>query len=328
MVNNVIIETSGVSFPVKPGQSILEAALSVNINLEYSCSNGQCGECIAQLVSGNIKSEPYSADIKLSERQLLTCSSYLESDVVIKADYFEELEGIERKTIPAKVDSFQRIGSEITIITLRLPPASGFRFLPGQFIDLMWSGEKRSYSIANRSLLDNKIELHVKKVEAGLFSDLIFNELAINRLFRIHGPLGSFFVRENNNPVIFLCTGTGFAPVKAMVEHLIEINTQRPIYIYWGARNRGDVYSSLPKSWAKQHSNISFTSVLSREEKLEDAEVAGYCQDIVVKKFDDLSNFDVYACGSTNMIHSAKELLVNQGVSSDNFYSDAFLASN
>ncbi len=328
MVKHVTLEPSGVTFTVKPDQSILDAALSENINLEYSCSNGQCGECIAQLISGNVSSSLHSEDIKLTEGQLLTCSSYLESNVIIKADYFKELEGIERKTIPVKVDSYQLVGDEVIIITLRLPPRVKFNFLPGQFIDLMWDGDKRSYSIATHALLENKIELHIKKLEGGLFSDLIFNELAINQLFRFYGPLGTFFVRDNNKPVIFLCTGSGFAPVKAMVEQLIKVNTQKEIHIYWGARYRSDVYSPSPQNWAEQYSNISYTSVLSREQKLDGNEMAGYCQDVVVQKFNDLSKFEVYACGSDKMIHGAKDLFIKQGIVPESFYSDAFLVSN
>jgi CDP-4-dehydro-6-deoxyglucose reductase len=328
MVKRVIIEPSCISFPVNSGQSILEAALSVNINLDYSCSNGECGECVAQLVSGKVKSAPYSDNIRLTEEQLLTCSSYLESDVVLKADYYKELEGIDRKTIPAKVDSYQIVGGDIAIITLRLPPMTKFVFLPGQFVDLMWRGTKRSYSIAIHALQENKIELHVKKVEGGLFSDLIFNELVINQLFRFYGPLGTFFVRESNKPAIFLCTGAGFAPVKAMVEQIIESNAQREVYIYWGVRYRSDLYSFLPKEWAQQYSNISYTSVLSREQDIHDNEIAGYCQNAVVQEFDDLSGFEVYACGSENMIHEAKDLFIKQGCFPYDFYSDAFLVSN
>jgi CDP-4-dehydro-6-deoxyglucose reductase len=328
MTNRVRLIPSGIEFEVKDGQTILAGALAANINLEYSCSNGQCGECKVVLASGEVLSDKCNTEITLHGGEILSCASYPQNDLVVQAKYFKELDGIKRKILPAKVDSFQYILDDVLLLTLRLPPAAVLDFLPGQYIDLMWSGSKRSYSIASHNLIDNKLELHIKKVDQGLFSEVLFNELKVNQMFRLNGPLGTFFIREGTAPIIFICTGSGFAPVKSMIEGLLAGNSTRDIYIYWGARNREDLYSELPYRWARDFENIHFTPVLSRENQLLNGESSGYCQDVIVEQHKELTGLEVYACGSTVMIHAAKTKLIDQGLKIENFHSDAFLPSN
>lgn len=328
MPKTVKLLPSEVEFLVQKDQTILEAALSKNINLEYSCSNGQCGECVAILESGDVSKGEHSLDVDLKEKQILTCMSFPKTNLVVKARYFKELESIERKTLPVKVDSYEYISDEILTIKLRLPPTANFEYLAGQYIDLMWNGQKRSYSLASNKVINNILELHIKKVEAGVFSAFLFNELKINQLLRFYGPLGTFFIRESKHPVILLCTGSGFAPVKAMVEKLIEEKTDRDVHIYWGGRYRKDLYSDLPIQWSKQYPNIFYTLVYSRESELLSDEAKGYCQDEVLKQHKNLNGFEVYACGSNEMIHDAKSLFVKHGLQDENFHSDSFLPSN
>jgi len=325
---NVSLSPSQVEFTVQDGQSILDAALAENITLEYSCSNGQCGECIATLQTGKVDSANHAADVELREEQILTCMSYPISDIVLQAKYIKELQHIKRKTIPAKVDEIKHISDDVLTLKFRLPPTANFEYLPGQFIDLMWNGQKRSYSLASSKVINNTLELHIKKVESGLFSEFLFNDLKENQLLRFYGPLGTFFVRESKQPIIFLCTGSGFAPVKSMVEQLIDSNSERQIYIYWGGRYRTDLYSDLPNYWANQSDSINFTAVYSRDTKLNNGEAKGYCQHEVLKEHQNLNGFEVYACGSDEMIHDAKNLFIKHGLQDDNFHSDSFLPSN
>jgi len=327
MSYNVRLSPSQVEFTVQDGQTILDAALVENITLEYSCSNGQCGECTATLQSGKVGSTANTAEVDLKESQILTCMSYPTSDIVLKAKYIKELQHIKRKTIPVKVYAIQHISDEVLILKFRLPPTANFQYLSGQFIDLMWNGEKRSYSLASNKVINNIFELHIKKVANGVFSGFLFNDLKENQLLRFYGPLGTFFVRDSNHPIIFLCTGSGFAPVKSMVEQLIESNSGRQIYIYWGGRYRKDLYSELPKSWTK-HDNINFTSVYSRELEVSKGEAKGYCQHVVLQQHKNLNGFEVYACGSDEMIHDAKDLFIEHGLQDDKFHSDSFLPSN
>jgi len=328
MSYNVRLSPSETEFSVQDGQSILDAALAENITLEYSCSNGQCGECKATLQSGNVDKKVHTADVALEENQILTCMSYPTSDIVLQAEYIKELQHIKRKTIPAKVGGIKHISDDVLILILRLPPTAHFEYLSGQFIDLMWSGQKRSYSLASNKVINNTVELHIKKVENGVFSEFLFKDLKENQLLRFYGPLGTFFIRDSKQAIIFLCTGSGFAPVKSMVEQLIESNSDRQIYIYWGGRYRKDLYSILPKEWAKEYENINFTSVYSKETELVSGEAKGYCQHEVLKQHNNLNDFEVYACGSDEMIHDAKNLLIENGLQSDKFHSDSFLPSN
>jgi len=327
MSYNVRLSPSNIEFTVQDQQSILEAALAENITLEYSCSNGQCGECKALLESGIVDEKEHAEDIHLEKNQILTCMSHPKTDLLLKAEYFKELQHIKRKTVPVKVDEIKHISDDILILKFRLPPTASFEYLSGQFIDLMWNGQKRSYSLASNKVINNILELHIKKVESGVFSDFLFNQLKENPILRVFGPLGTFFVRESELPIIFICTGSGFAPVKSMVEQLIENNSERKIYIYWGGRYRSDLYSELPKQWAKQYTNISYTSVYSKQIKLIQGEAKGYCQHEVLKQHQNLSRFEVYACGSDKMIHDAKTLFVEHGLQDDKFHSDSFLPS-
>lgn len=330
----VRLEPSQLEFIVQKGQTILEAALLNRVNLEYSCSNGQCGQCKAILLAGDVTANNCSKDSELNEREILTCCSYPNSDLALHATYFPELRDIERKTLPVKVDQFILLNENVLSITFRFSPTAKFDFLPGQFIDLSWNGQKRSYSIANANLVGHKIDLHVKKVEGGLFSEHLFNELKVNQLFRLHGPLGSFFIRESNSPLIFMCTGTGFAPIKAMIEHLIASSSQKQIFIYWGAQLLQDLYSDLPLQWSQKHSNIHFIPVLSREQNIKtgldnlNSLKGKYIQDEIVKRHNNLQSYEVYACGSAQMIHDAQTTLIKHGLDPEKFYSDAFLPSN
>ena len=262
MSKSIQLLPSNIEFQFSGSETILNAALSKNINLEYSCNNGQCGQCKAELLEGEVivleEMREQVALHGLVHNEILTCCTRPETDLKIQADYYDQLSHIVKKTIPAKVDSFEFVNDDVITIVLRLPPTSKFDFLSGQFIDLIWSGEKRSYSIANSNSIKNTVELHIKKVPGGLFSEHLFNNLKENMLFRINGPLGTFFLRESSSPVIFMCTGTGFAPVKAMVEKLIENSSKREVYIYWGGRTAKDLYSQLPDEWDKQYQNIKY----------------------------------------------------------------------
>lgn len=322
-MKTIHLEASDVSFPAQEKQTILAAALANDINLEYSCSNGRCGKCKAQLLKGTVDHIDSSFSQALSKNEILTCRSIPSEDLIIKASYFPELAHIKRKTLPSKVDSFTLVSSDVINLVLRIPETANFDFLSGQYIDLTLNGSKRSYSIASAKVLDNKFELHIKKVENGLFSNVLFNELKINQLIRFHGPLGTFFLRDNNAPIICLCTGTGFAPVKSIIENLIASGSNRKVYIYWGGRTAEDLYSSLPEAWAKQYEHIKYIPVLSRT-----AAKVKYVQNVVIEHHQNLSEFEVYACGSENMIQDAKQLLISNGLKSENFYSDAFVPSD
>ena len=306
-------------------KTILESAIANNISLEHSCKTGQCGVCKAKLLSGEIEIQEGLVCDFMEPSEILTCCAVPKSDITIECRYVSELEGIKTQTLPAKVDSFSYLAEDVIEVYFRFPLTAKFGYLSGQYIDLIWNGKKRSYSIAT-SEGGKRIAIQVKRVNGGAFSKMFFGELEVNQLFRVSGPLGSFFCRDNSLDKVFICTGTGFAPVKSMVENLIAKNSGCNVYIFWGARTPEELYSDIPVKWGEQYENIYYQSVFSRSVG-DVGDFYGYVQDAVVASGINLKEVDVYACGSSNMIASAKKLLLENGLNINNFYSDAFLAS-
>lgn len=326
MLLNIKLQPSGVNFDADKSVTILDAALDNNINIEYSCKDGTCGSCKAKLISGEVEQ---GDNISLSNEDLangfiLTCCAKAKSDIEINVNYYPELSHIKKKTYPCKLDDIKFIGLDIAILTLRLPPTAKIEYLSGQFVDLIINGQRRSYSIANAP--DGKIELHIRKVPNGVFSKLIFNELKLQQLLRIEGPQGTFFVRNNERPLIFLAGGTGFAPVKAMVEELIKNNDLRPIHIYWGMPEAKLFYSEIAKEWAMEYPNIQYIPVVSGADNSWGGKT-GFVHQTVIEDFSELNSYSVYACGSLAMISAAHQAFVAHGLAEDQFFSDAFVPS-
>jgi CDP-4-dehydro-6-deoxyglucose reductase, E3 len=263
------------------------------------------------------------ADSEKSNGIFLTCTSKALSDITIEAHYLPELSGIEKKIVPTKIDAIYFPVPNVAILHLRLPPTAKFNYLPGQFIDLMYNGVNRSYSIASAPAENNRIELHIRKVENGKFSNFVFNEFKPNQLLRIQGPIGSFFVRNNEKPLIFLAGGTGFAPIKAMVESLIIQDDKRAIHIYWGARVQSDIYSNLPTEWAVKYPHIKSHIIVSDDELWLGRN--GFAHQAILDDFDKLDGFVVYACGATAMIDIARQTFIEKGLDEHSFIADAFL---
>lgn len=323
---NIKLQPSGITFNAGETATILDSALENNINIEYSCKDGTCGSCKAKLISGEIEQGENSAltNEDISNGFILTCCSRPKTNIEINVNYYPELSHIKKKTYPCKLDNIEIIGSDIAILSLRLPPTARIEYLAGQFIDLIINGQRRSYSIANAS--GGNIELHIRKVSNGVFSQIIFNELKLQQLLRIEGPQGTFFVRDNDRPLIFLAGGTGFAPVKAMVEELINKNDQRPIHIYWGMPQGRLFYSDIVNKWSVEYPNIQYVPVVSEEDSSWHGQT-GFVHQAVINDFPDLSNFSVYACGSLAMISAAHQEFVEYGLAEDQFFSDAFVSS-
>ncbi len=320
---------SNIEFASEQESTILAAALKENIFLEHSCSVGNCGSCKVQVISGDVQSnDPYEV-LTVDETNnniVLTCCSKTMTDCEIKAVYYAELSNIKRKVVAAKVNSIDFPAVDIAIVKLRLPPTARFDYLPGQYVHLSFQGVSRSYSIANAQEVSKGIELHIREVPDGEMSKKIFQNLKENDLVRLDGPVGTFFVHDSERPVIFLAGGTGFAPVKAMVEALIEKGSQRPIYIYWGSQTVAGLYSEQPYEWEQQNFNVRYIPVISGN-VVEWEGRTGYVHSAVLEDFDSLSTFDIYACGSPLMINAAQSEFINKHHPSDQFYSDAFVAS-
>ncbi|MFG0888091.1 FAD-binding oxidoreductase [Vibrio sp. CJQ_6] len=319
MLYNIEIKPAGVTY--KSEENLLDDALKQSIPLEHSCKTGDCGACSAELLQGDVENE--NGEL-ISQGQFLTCQSRAKSDAVLKANYYPELAHIEQQTLPCKLASIAFPTSDIVILKFRLSPTAKFDYLPGQYVDLNYKGVKRSYSIANAKSATKEVELHIRRVENGKMSDLLFDPgLKVNQLMRMEGPKGTFFVRDGDKPLIMIATGTGIAPIKAVVERLISNKDPRTVYIYWGMRYSTEMYNTGLESIAADSGNIHFFPVLSRETSVTMGKV-GYVQNAVVQDFESLKPFDVYACGSPEMIKQAKGIFEQKELSTDCFFSDAF----
>jgi CDP-4-dehydro-6-deoxyglucose reductase len=324
MTTIIKLSPSQITFNAIKNKTILESALESGVVLEHSCKNGSCGMCESILLTGEV-SDQQENTYKTGEC-FLTCQCKPCSDTVtIEAEYYPELAEQTKKIVPCKVSSVNVVANEYITIKFRLPPTVSFTFLPGQYINLHYQGVVRSYSIANANIQDG-IELHIRRVSNGTMSNLLFNDLAINTLMRLEGPIGTFFVREDERPIIFLAGGTGFAPVKSMVEKLIQQNSKRDIHIYWGANSESGFYSDLPREWADKYKNIHYKPVVSGENSQWNGR-KGFVHKAVIEDFNNLSTFVVYACGSPTMIEAAKADFIKNELFEKYFFSDAFTVS-
>lgn len=323
MSHIIKIFPSSIEFSGKDDESILDSALSAGIHLEHSCKNGDCGVCESELLAGSA----VDAEGKLYGEgdRILTCNCRPRSRLELHAHYFPELAGQVKRVVPCKVSSVIMASHDVLKLILRTPPTSKTGFLPGQYINLQFKGVTRSYSIANANENDG-IELHIRNVPNGQMSSLLFDDLQENTLMRLEGPCGTFFIRSSERPIIFLAGGTGFAPVKAMVEQLLADESKREIYIYWGMPTAKDFYSELPSKWSCTFDNVHFIPVVSSSD---DSWVGrkGFVHHAIMEDFNSLESFDIYACGSPLMIDASKRDFIAKHLSVDNFYSDAFTAS-
>lgn len=320
-----------IRFKCLPGQTLLDAARFQGIALEHSCRTGRCGVCKARVLSGEteaLKPEEYLGGKELSEGFVLTCCRTAITDVQLDIEDLGELGSLQIKTLPCRIDSLQLLSDDVIEVTLRTPPSSRLEYLSGQYVDIIGgNGVRRSYSIANAPRGDGKVILQIRKVENGKMSQYWFEQAKSNDLLRLEGPLGTFCLRNAAvTHVVFLATGTGIAPVKAMLEQLAvtpELVADKKIHVYWGVRVESDVY------WQPQFENlhVNFTSTLSRAANNYSGRT-GYVQQALLEDQIELRNAIVYACGSKEMIGSAREQLNVAGLPVKNFYSDAFVSSN
>lgn len=326
----IICLSSGREFAVESGVTLLDAASSAGIVFPYSCRTGRCSACKALVRRGETRpltDETGLADEEIKAGWILTCVRTAETNVELDIEDLGEIRLQPPKTLPARIAELEKIAPDVLRVKLRLPPTSDFCFIPGQYIDVIGvNGIRRSYSLANKIYSEKLLELHVRAVDGGIMSEYWFNSAKINDLLRLNGPLGTFVLREHaSTDIIFLATGTGIAPVKAMLESIADIPKRqqpRSITVLWGGRKPKDFYIDIAAIPVEHR----FIPVLSRPyDGWIGAE--GYVQDVLLSTVADLRNAAVYACGSINMINSAKQLLFNAGLPLNRFYSDAFVIS-
>ncbi|MDA8391000.1 MAG: CDP-6-deoxy-delta-3,4-glucoseen reductase [Gammaproteobacteria bacterium] len=329
----VRIEPSGHEFETLPGETILEAALREGFRLPYSCRNGACGTCKGRVLEGDVTLGDYEAKaLTEADRQAgwaLFCRAVPQTAVVIEAREIGAAKDIVIKTLPARVVRLERLAPDVMRLMLKLPQNERLQYLAGQYIDiLLKDGRRRGFSLANAPEEDELLELHIRHVPGGLFSGHVFESMQERALVRLEGPLGTFFLREDDaaRPVILVAGGTGFAPMKALLEHAFRTHSTRSFHLYWGVRARTDLYlPELPPQWVRTHANFRYTPVLSQPGVDDHWEGrVGYVHTAVVEDYADLSGHEVYACGPPQMIEAARQAFQKAGLPDDRLYYDAF----
>lgn len=317
-----------IRFSCAPEDTILLGAQKETITLGHSCKTGRCQSCKAKVVQGTSLAtveETGLSEQDKSKGYILTCVRIPTSDLTLDVEDLSSYSLEKVKTIPSKIDFISKISSNVIVLHLRIPPNASFRYLSGQYINIIKGDYKRSYSIANTSSSTNLV-FFIKNYGGGRFSNYLFNEAKINDLLRIEGPVGTFFYRKTNKTnIVFLATGTGIAPVKAMLEQMDESHgdfMDKNIYLFFGGRTEEDLF------WKPNFKNVKvhFVPVLSRS-NADWKGAKGYVQDVVLSEKIDLTDSVLYACGSENMIRDSRGLLLENGLSEDVFYSDAFIRS-
>lgn len=330
MSHQITVQPGGYQFSAEAGESLLDAALRQGFSLPYGCRDGACGACKGKVLCGEV-AHGKAADSALpaAERaagQALFCCATALSDLVLEARQMTSARDFPVKTLPARIESMQRAAEDVMVIKLRLPASEKLEFHAGQYVDiLLKDGRKRSFSMANApGAADGLLELHVRHVPGGVFTDQVFSTMKARDIMRINGPLGGFYLRESSQPAILLAGGTGFAPIKSMVEAALARGEKRPLHVYWGARARPDLYmDEVAAAWVP--AGVNYVPVLS-EPQAADAWSgrSGWVHQAVLADFPEMSRVQVYACGSPAMIDAARRDFAAAGLPDDAFYADAF----
>jgi CDP-4-dehydro-6-deoxyglucose reductase, E3 len=335
MTFTITASPSGRSFSAEDGETILQAAQRNALHLPYGCKAGNCGACKGKILSGEVDYGKYEIwvlpSFEKAQGKALFCQAKPLSDIAIECHEIGAVNDIEVKTLRCRVEKIERPAPDVAVLSLKLPINERLKFLAGQYIDILLAdGKHRSFSLANPPHQDTLLELHIRNY-GGTFSTFVFEQLKEKALLRFEGPLGTFFLREESDkPIIFLAGGTGFAPIKGMIEHAFEQGIARPITLYWGVRAKVDLYmAELARNWETAHANFKFVPVLS-DPAPGDAWSArtGLVHQAVLDDFSSLSGHAVYACGGPAMVGAAHESFIKtRGLPEDEFYSDPFTIS-
>src|SRR5690349_23938354 len=332
-MHRVTLQPSGLQFEVADGESVLAAALRQGYVLPYGCKNGACGSCKGKLLEGQLDYGVYQKkalpDEEKAAGKALFCQARPLTDIVIEARTIGAAKDIQVKTLPCRIQKMERRADDVMVLGLKLPANERLQFLAGQFIEfLLKDGRRRSFSMANAPHADELIELHVRHVAGGQFTEHVFNKMKERDILRFEGPLGTFFLREDSDkPIVFVASGTGFAPIKSIIEGAFKKGISRPMTLYWGGRRPKDLYlNDLAAKWASENPGFRYVPVVS-EALAEDAWTGrtGFVHRAAMEDFPDLSGHQVYACGVPIMVDSARRDFVGAcRLPEEEFFADSF----
>jgi CDP-4-dehydro-6-deoxyglucose reductase, E3 len=333
--HSVRIEPHGRTLKVTADEPVLQAALAAGLNLPHSCKSGHCSSCRARLVAGEIHypngRPPGLTAEEAASGQVLLCQARPRSDLVVEARLIANVAEVEIKTLPCRIARLTPLAPDVLQVMLQLPAVERLPFHPGQYLDvLLEGGKRRSFSIACPPHDAGLLELHVRRVQGGGFTQRLFgasdSALGPGSLLRIEGPMGQFSYRPGASPIIMVAGGTGFAPLKSMLRHVLETGIRRDIHFYWGARHAADLYEEQRVlGWTRSHSQLKFTAVLSEATRAEAAhQRTGWVHDAVLADHPDLSAFEVYAAGPPAMIEAMRTSFPRHGLTRQRLYFDSF----
>lgn len=330
---------SGREFDADGTQFILDAALEAGVVMPHGCKDGVCGSCKARVVEGEVEQAPHSpaalTDAERAAGLALLCCARARSPLVVEARLVEGLGDIPLRKLPCRISAIDRVADDVAIVRLQLPGGQSLQYLAGQYIELVLrDGTRRSYSMACAPGDGDVLELHVRHMPGGRFTDALFGladpPVRVRDILRFEGPMGTFFLRDGDAPLVLLAGGTGFAPIKAIVEQMQARGLARPVRLYWGGRRPASLYlHELAQSWEQSLPDFRYVPVLS-EARGDDAWTgrAGLVHEAVMADLPDLSRHHVYACGTRAMVDAARaDFIARCGLAPDAFFSDAFVTA-
>ncbi len=326
-------QRNGGQFTANDHETILDAALRDNRIYPYGCRSGVCGACKCSLISGRVDYGEYEefalTEEEKEEGKVLICQAIALEDVTIDADEVMSGHSIQIKMLPCRVKKINKLAEDVIQMYLALPKTQEFNFIAGQYIDIVLKdGQRRSFSIANlpEHSADQGLELHIRHVPDGHFTPKIFDSVRERDLMRFEGPFGTYFWQSDpEQPIIMIAGGTGFSPVKGLIEHAVTQNPNQPIHLFWGARDRQDLYmNDRVQDWLTQYPNLKYTPVLSENTALDWTGATGWVHDTVCSTYRDFSRFDVYASGPPVMIDAIRDALTARKMDPERFFFDSF----
>ena len=334
MTFQISIQPSGRTFAVEPGEAMLSAGIRQGIGLPYGCKDGACGSCKCKKLEGTVVHGAHQSKALSDEEEangfVLTCCGFPQSDVVLESRQVTEAGAFAIRKMPSRVMALERMSHDVMAIKLQLPANDVFAYHAGQYVEfILRDGSRRSYSMANAPHNGPALELHIRHMPGGKFTDHVFAVMKEKEIQRIEGPFGSFYLREDSDkPMVLLASGTGFAPIKALLEHMQFQGITRPTTLYWGGRRPEDLYM---EAWVQARlldmPNLTYVPVISNA-TLEDAWTGrtGFVHRAVLEDLPDLSGYQVYACGAPIVIDSAcKDFSELAGLPEEEFYADSFI---
>jgi len=344
----ITVQPSGRAFAAAPGETILEAALRSGVALPYGCKDGGCGSCKCRKISGHVTHRARAARAlsrsEAADGLVLTCCATAHTPVVLHSRQVTAANALPVQKIPVRVLALQRLANDVMRVDVQLPVFGNFRCHAGQYLEfILPGGARRAYSIASAPHLWSgaqalvpcstaQLELHIRHQPGGLFTEQVFHTLRARDILRVQGPFGSFFLREDEEsrrkPLIFVASGTGFAPIKAILEHMQHAQIQRPATLYWGARRPHDLYlHDWVQAQQRAMPHLRYVPVLS-EAHPEDGwrGRTGLLHAAVLDDFADLAGHQVYACGAPEMVEAARRAYTQtRNLDADDFFADAFI---